>query len=86
MTKNYLITLSYVKRMEIDFQKVYDRVVEEYPSEKDHIGFIASEFGDNFHYYITDVTNFEPHEVDEISESMIDAICDDFLKWLKDRK
>lgn len=86
MTKNYLITLTYQKRMEIDFQKVYDRVVEEYPNESGNIGFIANEFGDNFYYYVADVTNFEPYEVDEISESMADAICDDFWKWLKDRK
>ena len=83
MTKNYLITLSYQKPMEVDFQKVYDRIVEEYPDLKNNIGFIADEFSDNFHYYIPDVTDFEPHEVDEIDEYMIDTICDDFWEWLK---
>jgi hypothetical protein len=83
MRKNYLITLSHQKPMEVDFQKVYDKIVEEYPSKRDNIGMIADEFGDNFHYYITNVTDFETHEVDEIGECMIDEICDDFWEWLQ---
>lgn len=56
-----------------------------------HIGFIPDEFiiyelKDNIHEYVVRATKCNYHDVNELSEDMIDKICADFKEYLKEFK
>lgn len=76
--QTYLAEITTYQEVEVDFKKIYDALVAEYPDLG--TGGLYETFGDNIEYYLREVLNLELED-----SNALDDIWTDFGDWLDER-